>query len=243
MNVGLGGYVIKDRLWWYGSYRHQDIQAQLRQLPGQAADDDPQQLQRQGHLQPVDQQQVDRLHAAVAEEAAAALRLVAARRRHRHQQHRSRRRGTRTSGRGCTRASGTACINDNSFAEIRGGQYGYDWTNGVNGTGPALRRHRQQHHQRPQSQLGARAAPQPGARHHQLFKNMGRRSQLQDRRRDLRRDRQGRLHRRLRRTDVHARDAEQRQARRHPVPARRVDRRPADLRRCSSTTRGASATS
>ena len=80
---------IKDKLWWYGSYRHQNIQASLRQLPGQAADDDPQQLQRQGHLQPVDQQQVDRLHAAVAEEAAAALRLVAARRRHRHQQHRS----------------------------------------------------------------------------------------------------------------------------------------------------------
>ena len=26
-------------------------------------------------------------------------------------------------------------LNDNSFAEIRAGQYGYDWTNGVNGTG------------------------------------------------------------------------------------------------------------
>ncbi len=26
-------------------------------------------------------------------------------------------------------------INDNAFVEIRGGQYGYDWTNGVNGTG------------------------------------------------------------------------------------------------------------
>ena len=61
---------------------------------------------------------------------------MAARRRHRHQHDRSRRPGTRTSGRGCTRASGTACISDNSFAEIRGGQYGYDWTNGVNGTGP-----------------------------------------------------------------------------------------------------------
>ena len=61
----------------------------LRQLPGQAAADDPQQLQRQGHLQPDHQQQVHRLHAAVAEEAAAALRLVAARRRHRHQPHRS----------------------------------------------------------------------------------------------------------------------------------------------------------
>ena len=67
------------------------------------------------------------------------------------------------------KAEWNGVLSDNAFAEIRGGQYGYDWTNGVNGTGPALRRHRQQHHQRPQSQLGARAAPQPGARHHQLL--------------------------------------------------------------------------
>ena len=61
----------------------------VRQLPGWAATDDPEQLQRQGHLQPDHQQQVHRLHPAVAEETAAAVRLVAARRRHRHQQHRS----------------------------------------------------------------------------------------------------------------------------------------------------------
>ena len=33
MNVGLGGYVIKDRLWWYGSYRHQDIKASYVNFP------------------------------------------------------------------------------------------------------------------------------------------------------------------------------------------------------------------
>ena len=33
------------------------------------------------------------------------------------------------------KAEWNGVINDNSFAEIRGGQYGYDWTNGVNGTG------------------------------------------------------------------------------------------------------------
>ena len=83
-------------------------QGAVRQLPRHAAADHPQQLQRQGHLQPDHQQQVHRLHAAVAEEAAAALRLVPARRRHRPQ-HGGVDAGTRTSGRGCTRANGTAC--------------------------------------------------------------------------------------------------------------------------------------
>src|SRR4029434_9128676 len=32
-NVGLGGYVIKDRLWYYGSYRHQDIRARYVNFP------------------------------------------------------------------------------------------------------------------------------------------------------------------------------------------------------------------
>ena len=33
------------------------------------------------------------------------------------------------------KAEWNTVISDNAFAEIRGGQYGYDWTNGVNGTG------------------------------------------------------------------------------------------------------------
>ena len=33
------------------------------------------------------------------------------------------------------KAEWNGVLSDNAFAEIRGGQYGYDWTNGVNGTG------------------------------------------------------------------------------------------------------------
>ncbi len=32
-NIGLGGYVKKDRLWWYGSYRHQDVKARFVNFP------------------------------------------------------------------------------------------------------------------------------------------------------------------------------------------------------------------
>ena len=32
-NVGFGGYIGKDRLWWYGSYRHQDIKARFVNFP------------------------------------------------------------------------------------------------------------------------------------------------------------------------------------------------------------------
>lgn len=33
------------------------------------------------------------------------------------------------------KAEWNGVLSDRSFAEIRGGQYGYDWDNGVNGTG------------------------------------------------------------------------------------------------------------
>ena len=32
-NIGFGGYAIKDRLWWYGSYRHQDVKARFVNFP------------------------------------------------------------------------------------------------------------------------------------------------------------------------------------------------------------------
>ncbi len=33
LNFGGGGYAIKDKLWWYGSFRHQDIEFNYPQLP------------------------------------------------------------------------------------------------------------------------------------------------------------------------------------------------------------------
>ena len=140
------------------------------------------------------------------------------------------------------KAEWNGVLSDNSFAEIRGGQYGYDWTNGVNGTGPALRGHRQQHHQRPQPQLGARAAAQPGARHDQL---------LQER---LGGDHNFKLGGEI--FDETVKDVfidgfeedilhvMQNNAKLDVILFQPgdVDRRPADLWRCSSTIRGASTT-
>src|SRR5688572_18655135 len=133
VNVGFGGYVIRDRLWWYGSYRHQDIKARFVNFPVM-----PQQTILNnysakvtynintnnkfiGYTQPSQKKQPQRFDSFLL--------------------------GVDT---GLNTAESTwnqnfwawvhkgewnGVLSDNSFAEIRAGQYGYDWTNGVNGTG------------------------------------------------------------------------------------------------------------
>ena len=135
MNVGLGGYVIKDRLWWYGSYRHQDIQASYVNFPVKPQTTILNNYSAKvtynlstnnkliGYTQPSQKKQPQRFDSWLL--------------------------GVDT---GINSTESTTwnqnfwawvhkgewngVISDNSFAEIRGGQYGYDWTNGVNGTGP-----------------------------------------------------------------------------------------------------------
>jgi hypothetical protein len=133
INIGFGGYAIRDRLWWYGSYRHQDIKARFVNFPVM-----PQQTVLNnysakvtynlttnnkfiGYTQPSQKKQPQRFDSFLL--------------------------GVDT---GLNTAESTwnqnfwawvhkgewnGVINDNSFAEVRAGQYGYDWTNGVNGTG------------------------------------------------------------------------------------------------------------
>ena len=137
MNVGVGGYVIKDRLWWYGSYRHQDIQASYVNFPVKPQTTILNNYSAKvtynlstnnkliGYTQPSQKKQPQRFDSWLL--------------------------GVDTginSTESTTwnqnfwawvhKAEWNGVISDNSFAEIRGGQYGYDWTNGVNGTGPAL---------------------------------------------------------------------------------------------------------
>ena len=135
MNVGLGGYVIKDRLWWYGSYRHQNIQASYVNFPVKPQTTILNNYSAKvtynlstnnkliGYTQPSQKQQPQRFDSWLL--------------------------GVDT---GINSTESTTwnqnfwawvhkgewngVISDNSFAEIRAGQYGYDWTNGVNGTGP-----------------------------------------------------------------------------------------------------------
>ncbi len=134
MNVGLGGFIIRDRLWWYTSYRHQDIKASYVNVPVK-----PQQTVLNnysakvtynlsnnnkliGYTQPSQKKQPQRFDSWLL--------------------------GVDT---GINSTESTTwnqnfwawvhkgewngVLSDNSFAEIRAGQYGYDWTNGVNGEG------------------------------------------------------------------------------------------------------------
>ena len=134
MNVGVGGYVIKDRLWWYGSYRHQDIKASYVNFPVKPQTTILNNYSAKvtynlstnnkliGYTQPSQKKQPQRFDSWLL--------------------------GVDT---GINSTESTTwnqnfwawvhkgewngVLSDNSFAEIRGGQYGYDWTNGVNGTG------------------------------------------------------------------------------------------------------------
>jgi hypothetical protein len=134
MNAGIGGYVIKDRLWWYGSWRHQDIKARFVNFPVK-----PQQTVLNnysgkvtynlstnnkfiGYTQPSQKKQPQRFDSWLlgvdtgintTESTTWSQNFWA----------------------WVHKAEWNGVLTDNAFAEIRAGQYGYDWTNGVNGTG------------------------------------------------------------------------------------------------------------
>jgi len=134
VNVGFGGYMIRDRLWWYGSYRHQDIKASYVNFPVKPQTTILNNYSAKvtynltannkliGYTQPSQKKQPQRFDSWLL--------------------------GVDT-GINSTEATTwnqnfwawvhkgewNGVLSDNAFAEIRAGQYGYDWTNGVNGTG------------------------------------------------------------------------------------------------------------
>ncbi len=133
-NVGFGGFIIRDRLWWYTSYRHQDIKASYVNFPVKPQTTILNNYSAKvtynlsnnnkliGYTQPSQKKQPQRFDSWLL--------------------------GVDT---GINSTESTTwnqnfwawvhkgewngVLSDNSFAEIRAGQYGYDWTNGVNGTG------------------------------------------------------------------------------------------------------------
>jgi hypothetical protein len=133
-NVGFGGYVIKDRLWWYGSYRHQDIRASYVNFPVK-----PQQTVLNNYsakvtynlttnnkfifyTQPSQKKQPQRFDSWLLG-VDTGLNLTESTT------------WNQNFWAWVHKGEWNGVISDNAFAEIRGGQYGYDWTNGVNGTG------------------------------------------------------------------------------------------------------------
>ena len=133
-NVGLGGYLVKDRMWWYGSYRHQDIKARFVNFPVK-----PQQTILNNYsakftynlsqnnkfiayTQPSQKKQPQRFDSFLLGVDTGINTSEATT-------------WNQNFWAWVHKAEWNGVLSDNAFAEIRGGQYGYDWTNGVNGTG------------------------------------------------------------------------------------------------------------
>jgi hypothetical protein len=134
MNVGVGGYVIRDRLWWYGSYRHQDIQASYVNFPVKPQTTILNNYSAKvtynlstnnkliGYTQPSQKQQPQRFDSWLLG-VDTGINLTEATT------------WNQNFWAWVHKAEWNSVMSDNAFFEIRGGQYGYDWTNGVNGEG------------------------------------------------------------------------------------------------------------
>jgi hypothetical protein len=133
-NIGIGGYIVKDRLWWYGSQRHQDIKARFANFPVK-----PQQTilnnysgkvtynlstnnKLIAYTQPSQKKQPQRFDSFLLGVDTGINQTEATT-------------WNQNFWAWVHKAEWNGVLSDNSFVEIRGGQYGYDWTNGVNGTG------------------------------------------------------------------------------------------------------------
>ena len=133
VNVGFGGYVIKDRLWWYGSYRHQDIKARFVNFPvmpqttllnnysGKVTFNLTTNNKFIGYSQPSQKKQPQRFDSFLLG-VDTGLNTVEST-------------WNQNFWAWVHKAEWNGVLSDNAFAEVRAGQYGYDWTNGVNGTG------------------------------------------------------------------------------------------------------------
>ena len=124
-NADAGGYVRKDKVWWYGSYPRVQHGSQRAALPGARAPDQAAPLQRQDDVLAAGKQQGHRLADAHAEEPADATRCDVAPT------------ARSTAPKDSTvaqrhwawvyKAEWNKVVSDTSFAEVRGGQFGYNW--------------------------------------------------------------------------------------------------------------------
>ena len=135
VNIGAGGYVIKDRLWWYGSFRDQYVAARIPNFP---VAPHPTKLTNYGGKGTYTAGQNNKLIA-----------YAQAGRKHQPMRQDSFLLGN-TTGINLTEESTweqlywgwvwkgewNSVINDRTFFEVRAGQFGYDWPNLPNGDAP-----------------------------------------------------------------------------------------------------------
>lgn len=133
-NIGFGGYLIKDKIWWYGSYRHQDIKARFVNFPvkpqqtilnnysGKVTYNLSQNNKLIVYTQPSQKKQPQRFDSFLLGVDTGINSTEATT-------------WNQNFWAWVHKAEWNGVISDNSFAELRAGQYGYNWDNGVNGTG------------------------------------------------------------------------------------------------------------
>ena len=133
-NIGIGGYIAKDRLWWYGSYRHQDIKARFVNFPvkpqttilnnysAKVTYNLSQNNKIIAYTQPSQKKQPQRFDSFLLGVDTGINTSEATT-------------WNQNFWAWVHKAEWNGVLSDNAFAEVRTGQYGYDWTNGVNGTG------------------------------------------------------------------------------------------------------------
>jgi len=132
-NIGLGGYVLKDKLWWYGSYRNQDIKARFANYPvapqqtilnnfsGKVTYNLSQNNKLIAYTQPSQKKQPQRFDSFLLGVDTGINTLETT--------------WNQNFWAWVHKAEWNGVLGANAFAEVRAGQYGYDWDNGVNGTG------------------------------------------------------------------------------------------------------------
>ena len=108
LNGDIGGFIKKDKLWWYSSLRDQDVQSLLPNFPVKPFETRLQEHHRQGHLRGEHQQQAGGVRAVGPEAAAEPARHVPDWRRPPPFTTAPTRPGTSRTGRTPTRWAGTA---------------------------------------------------------------------------------------------------------------------------------------
>ena len=133
-NLGFGGYIGRDRVWWYGSYRHQDIKARFVNFPvkpqttilnnysGKVTYNLSQNNKFIAYTQPSQKKQPQRFDSFLLGVDTGINTSEATT-------------WNQNFWAWVHKAEWNGVITDNAFAEIRAGQYGYNWDNGVNGEG------------------------------------------------------------------------------------------------------------
>ncbi len=133
-NLGFGGYIGKDRLWFYGSYRHQDIKARFVNFPVKPQTtllnnyslkltyNLSQNNKLIAYTQPTQKQQPQRFDSWLLGVDTGINTSEATT-------------WNQNFWAWVHKGEWNGVLSDNAFAEIRAGQYGYRWDNGVNGTG------------------------------------------------------------------------------------------------------------